>query len=218
MHLLFAEDDALLGAGLYAALGKAGFEVTWAKDGQSALDLILARDFDAVVLDIGLPVLGGMEVLRRLRAARRDVPVLILTALDSTPSKVAGLEAGADDYLAKTAELDELIARVRALIRRAGRGSLSVGELRMDTAARVVTLRGVPVHLARREFDVLRLLMEASGRVLTRSQLEQALYGDSGAVDSNAVEVYIHNLRSKLGASLLKTVRGVGYALVRPPS
>lgn len=218
MRILFAEDDALLGAGLYAALGKAGFEVTWAKDGQSALELALGRTFDAVVLDIGLPVLGGMDVLRRLRAVSCSVPVLILTALDSTPSKVAGLEAGADDYLAKTAELDELIARVRALIRRAGRGTFSVGELTIDTGARVVTLRGDPVHLSRREFDVLRVPMEASGRVLTRGQLEQALYGESGAVDSNTIEVHIHNLRSKIGPSLLKTVRGVGYALMRPQS
>ena len=214
MRILLAEDDALLGAGLSAALVKAGFEVTWAKDGPSTLDLARDGGFDAVVLDIGLPVLGGMEVLRRLRAAPCNVPVLILTALDNTPSKVAGFEAGADDYLVKTAELDELIARLRALIRRAGRGTLSVGDLTIDTKARRVSLRGEPVPLSRREFEVLRLLMEASGRVLTRAELERSLYGEGHVVDSNAVEVHIHNLRSKIGAPLLKTVRGVGYVLL----
>lgn len=217
MGILLAEDDALLGAGLHSALERAGFEVSWVKDGAAALEQARVQDFDAVVLDIGLPRIDGMEVLRQLRATPSDVPVLILTAQDATPSKVAAFEAGADDYVTKTTELDELIARLRALIRRAGRGSLAVGELAMDVAERRVTLRGEPVPLSRREFDLLRALMEAGGRVLTRAQLEQVVYGPGQAADSNAIEVHVHNLRVKIGAALLKTVRGVGYMLVGAP-
>lgn len=217
MRILLAEDDTLLGAGLHAALARAGFDVTWVKDGRSALDQALLQPPDALVLDIGLPVLGGLEVLGRLRAASSRVPVLVLTALDSTPSKVAGLEAGADDYLAKTAELDELVARLRALIRRAGRGTIVAGELALDVAARQVTLAGEALTISPREFVVLRALMESSGRVLTRAQIEQALYGDGRLVDSNALEVHVHNLRTKIGAGRLRTVRGVGYMLVATP-
>lgn len=216
MAILLAEDDALLGAGLHSALERAGFEVDWVKDGAAALSLARQKDFDAIVLDIGLPRIAGMDVLRQLRATPSDVPVLILTAQDATSSKVAAFDAGADDYVAKTAELEELIARLRALIRRAGRGSLALGELAMDVVERRVTLRGELLPLSRREFDLLRALMEAGGRVLTRAQLEQVVYVDAQAADSNAIEVHVHNLRGKIGATLLKTVRGVGYMLVGP--
>jgi DNA-binding response OmpR family regulator len=198
-------------------MGKAGFSVTWVKDGKAALDAIESELFAAMVLDIGLPVMSGTEVVRVLRAQNNSIPILILTATDSTRDKVMGLECGADDFLGKTAEMEELVARIRALIRRAGRssGALRVGGLRMDLDAHTVTHQGAPVKVTNREFGVLRMLMEGAGRVLTRAQLEAALYGWKDAVDSNAVEVHIHNLRAKLGADTLQTVRGVGYTIVR---
>ncbi len=217
MRLLIVEDDSLLGGGLRAALGKAGFAVTWVRDGKAALDLLPAQDFAAMVLDIGLPGLSGLDVLRQLRAAGNSLPVLMLTARDTTRDKVLSLESGADDYLLKTADMEELIARLRALIRRSGRavGSLTVGDLTLDLDAHTVCKAGEAVSVSKREFDVLRTLMEGAGRVLTRGQLEQSLYGVNRQVDSNAVEVHIHNLRVKLGATILKTVRGVGYTISR---
>lgn len=220
MRLLIVEDDALLGAGLRAALNKSGFEVTWIRDGQAALDLLAAEKFVAVVLDIGLPGLSGLEVLRKLRSGGNALPVLILTARDTTRDKVVCLDYGADDYLVKTTDMEELIARLRALIRRSGRsgGSLSVGDLTLDPDAHTVTKNGEAVSVSKREFDVLRALMEGAGRVLTRSQLEQSLYGWNRNVDSNAIEVHIHNLRLKLGATALRTVRGVGYTIAKSGS
>ncbi len=220
MRLLIVEDDSLLGGGLRAALGKAGFDVTWVRNGNAALDLVAIEAFVAIVLDIGLPAMDGLEVLRRLRASGKTLPVLMLTARDTTRDKVQSLESGADDYLLKTADMEELIARLRALIRRSGRaaGSLSVGDLTLDVEAHTVTRSGQLVGVSRREFDVLRALMEAAGRVLTRGQLEQSLYGWNRNVDSNAIEVHIHNLRAKLGVGLLKTVRGVGYTISRDQS
>jgi len=217
-RLLLLEDDALLGAGLEAALGKAGFGLSWVKTGRAALSLLRSERFDAAVIDIGLPDVSGLDVLRKLRAEGQTLPVLMLTARDTTRDKVHSLECGADDHLVKTAEVEELIARVRALIRRAGgaRGALSVNGLTIDPDARTVTWQGERVSVSRREFDVLRALVEAAGRVLTRSQLEQSLYGLAGGPESNAIEVHVHNLRLKLGPTLLKTVRGVGYTIVRP--
>lgn len=217
MRLLIAEDDALLGAGLRAALGKWGFTVTWVRHGGAALDVLASEQFLAMVLDIGLPDMSGLDVLRRLRAQGNKLPVLILTARDSTQDKVTSLDCGADDYLVKTTDMEELVARLRALIRRSGRGggSLTVGALTLDLDGRVLTLNGETVNVSRREFDVLRVLMEGAGRVLTRAQLEQSLYGWNRSVESNAVEVHIHNLRSKIGASILKTVRGVGYTIAK---
>ncbi len=217
MQLLLVEDDALLGAGLRAALAKAGFGVTWVKDGRAALDVLDAQDFVAMVLDLGLPKVSGAEVLRSLRARGNALPVLVLTATDSTPDKVRCLECGADDFLGKTADMEELIARLRALVRRAGRsrGVLCVGELRLDLESHTLTHSGETIPLTNREFKVLRALMEAAGRILTRGQLEASLYGWQDGVDSNAVEVHIHNLRLKLGSPILQTVRGVGYTLLR---
>jgi two-component system OmpR family response regulator/two-component system response regulator QseB len=218
MRLLIAEDDALLGAGLRAALSKWGFTVTWVRHGGAALDVLAAEEFVAMVLDIGLPDMSGVEVLRKLRALGNKLPILILTARDSTQDKVTCLDCGADDYLVKTTDMEELVARLRALVRRSGRGGglLSVGDLTLDLDARVLTVNGDTVSVSRREFEVLRVLMEGAGRVLTRAQLEQSLYGWNRKVDSNAVEVHIHNLRSKIGATTLKTVRGVGYTIARP--
>lgn len=218
MRLLLVEDDPLLGAGLRAVLGKAGFSVTWVKDGKAALDVLADEMFAAMVLDIGLPKMSGIEVVRALRAQSNPIPILILTATDCTRDKVLGLECGADDFLGKTAEMEELVARIRALVRRAGRtsGVLSVGGLRMDLDSHTITHHGEPVKVTNREFSVLRVLMDGAGRVLTRAQLESSLYGWKDGVDSNAIEVHIHNLRVKLGASILQTVRGVGYTIVRP--
>ena len=217
MRLLLAEDDALLGAGLRAALGKWGFTVTWVRHGGAALDVLESEQFLARVLDIGLPDMSGLDVLRKVRATGNKLPILILTARDTTHDKVTSLDCGADDYLVKTTDMEELVARLRALIRRSGRGGgmLSVGALSVDLDSRAVTLGGVTVNVSKREFEVLRVLMEGAGRVLTRAQLEQSLYGWNRSVDSNAVEVHIHNLRSKIGASILKTVRGVGYTIAR---
>ncbi|MFO1216882.1 MAG: response regulator transcription factor [Burkholderiaceae bacterium] len=216
--LLLVEDDPLLGGGLHAALEHAGYRVDWVRDGQHALERVRAGAYAALLLDIGLPGLSGLEVLTRMRAEGRSLPVLILTARDATRDKVAGLEAGADDYVVKTADLEELIARVRALLRRAGLagGTMAVGDVVLDLDRRSVQLRGTPVAVSRREFDVLHALMSAAGRVLTRSQLEEALYGWSHQVESNTIEVHVHNLRHKLGSDVLKTVRGVGYTMPRP--
>ena len=218
MKLLLVEDDPLLGDGLHAALGKAGFAVTWVRDGKAALDTLKGNEFAVMVLDIGLPVMNGMEVLQELRARGNTLPVLILTARDTTRDKVLGLDRGADDYLVKTADMEELIARLRALVRRSGRGGgpLCAGDLTLDLMSRTVTRNGKTVAISGREFDVLRTLMEGAARILTRGQLETSLYGWSHSVDSNAVEVHIHNLRLKLGADCIKTVRGVGYTIAKP--
>lgn len=217
MRLLIVEDDALLGAGLRAALSKWGFTVTWVRHGAAALDVLANEEFVAMVLDIGLPDVNGLEVLRKLRAGGNKLPVMILTARDTTRDKVASLDLGADDYLVKTTDMEELVARLRALVRRSGRGGgvISVGDLVLNLDSRVLTQKGEVVNVSRREFDVLRVLMEGAGRVLTRAQLEQSLYGWNRNVDSNAVEVHIHNLRLKIGATMLKTVRGVGYTIAR---
>ncbi|MEI6802867.1 MAG: response regulator transcription factor [Burkholderiales bacterium] len=217
MRLLLVEDDALLGAGLRAALGKSGFDVTWVKDGAAALDVLATEEFVAMVLDIGIPKVNGNEVVRKLRAQGNPIAVLVLTAADSTFDKVASLECGADDFLGKTAEMEELVARLRALIRRSGHGSgtLRVGTLRLDLDKHTLVKDGEQIKVSKREFSVLRALMEGAGRVLTRAQLEQSMYGWNGTVESNALEVHIHNLRLKLGASTLRTVRGVGYTIAR---
>jgi DNA-binding response OmpR family regulator len=217
MRLLLVEDDPLLGDGLRAALAKTGFAVTWVRDGKSALVAVNSAEFCAMVLDIGLPVMGGMDVLRELRGAGNDLPVLVLTARDSTRDKVLGLERGADDYLVKTADMEELVARLRALVRRAGRagGVLRVGDLTLNVNTHTAIRNGTTIALSSREVAVLRALLERAGRVLTRSQLEDALYGWGQGVESNAVEVHIHNLRLKVGADTIKTVRGVGYTIAR---
>lgn len=188
------------------------------RDGREALERLHTGTHAALLLDLGLPGLGGFEVLARLRTEGRRLPVMVLTARDATRDKVAGLEAGADDYVVKSVDVEELIARVRALLRRGGQagGTLTVGDVVLDVDKRSVHLRGAPVEVSRREFEVLQALMAAAGRVLTRSQLEQALYGWNHQVESNAIEVHVHNLRHKLGSELLKTVRGVGYTMPRP--
>ncbi|MFZ2627414.1 MAG: response regulator transcription factor [Rugosibacter sp.] len=222
MRILLVEDDPLLGDGLTAGLRQAGFAVDWVKDGAAADHALKSESFDLAVLDLGLPRLSGMEILRRLRERPADAggntPVLVLTARDATDDKVAGLDAGADDYLVKPVDLDELAARVRALTRRAaGRTMPQIhhGALTLDPIARQVTRHGEMVELSTREFDLLQALLENTGRVMTRTQLEGALYGWRDEPDSNALEVHIHHLRRKLGNELIKTLRGIGYTISR---
>lgn len=218
MRILLVEDDPQLGDGLSIGLRQAGFAVDWVRDGHAADHALQAESFDLVVLDLGLPRLSGMAVLTRARQRGQTMPILILTARDATGDKVAGLDAGADDYLVKPIDLDELTARIRALTRRsAGRAAplLIHGELAIDPAAHVVTLAGQPVDLSSREFSLLQMLLENAGRVLTRTQLEQSLYGWHEEPDSNALEVHIHHLRKKLGSELIRTLRGVGYTIPR---
>lgn len=218
MRILLVEDDPQLGDGLMVGLRQAGFAVDWVRDGVAADHALHSEDFDLVVLDLGLPRLAGMEVLKRLRGRGQAVPVLILTARDATGDKVAGLDAGADDYLVKPIDLDELAARIRALTRRAvGRAApvLHHGAIVLDPAARSVTLAGTPVDLSAREYAVLLVLLENAGRVLPRSQIEQSIYGWREEPDSNALEVHIHHLRKKFGSDLIRTLRGVGYTIAK---
>lgn len=220
MRILIVEDDALLGDALQAGLRQAGFAADWVKDGAAADAALRAEAFSAMVLDLGLPKLGGMELLRRIRGRGDRLPVLILTARDALRDRVQGLDAGADDYVVKPVELAEIAARLRALIRRAGgaaAGTLTVGALRLDPAARTVEYRGCPVELLAREFDVLQELMLNAGRVLSKEQLESRLYEWDEALASNAIEVFVHHLRRKLAPDIIRTVRGVGYLLPRDP-
>ncbi|MBY0341930.1 MAG: response regulator transcription factor [Rhodocyclaceae bacterium] len=216
MRILLVEDDPQLGDGLTVGLRQAGFAVDWVRDGHSADHALASESFDLLVLDLGLPRLSGMDVLQQARRRGQQLPILILTARDATGDKIAGLDAGADDYLVKPVDIDELAARIRALSRRsAGRAAplLIHGELQLDPAAHTVTLSGAEMDLSAREFSLLQLLLENTGRVLTRSQLEQSLYGWRDEPDSNALEVHIHHLRKKLGTDLIRTLRGVGYTI-----
>ncbi len=218
MRILLVEDDPQLGDGLTIGLRQSGFAVDWLKDGNSADQALQSETFDFVVLDLGLPQLSGMEVLTRARRRGQHMPILILTARDATGEKVAGLDAGADDYLIKPIDLDELTARIRALTRRsAGRAEpmLIHGDLTLDPAAHSVTQAGLVVELSSREFSLLQQLLENAGRVLTRTQLEQSIYGWRDEPDSNALEVHIHHLRKKLGSELIRTLRGVGYTIAK---
>jgi two-component system OmpR family response regulator/two-component system response regulator QseB len=214
MRILLVEDDRLLGDGLKAGLTQAGYAVDWLRDGEAAVAALSAESFAAVVLDLGLPKRDGLSVLQWLRGRHDATPVLILTARDQLEDKVRGLDLGADDYVLKPFDLDEIAARLRALVRRAhGRPEpvLTLGEVELNPAARTVTRASQAVELTTREFDLLHLLLENAGRVLTRRSLEEQLYTWDDAVDSNALEVHIHHLRRKLGNDLIRTVRGVGY-------
>jgi two-component system response regulator QseB len=220
VRILLVEDDELLGAGIEDALTRARFSVEWVRTGPLALTALEHGGFDAVVLDLGLPGMDGLDVLRRARAAGNLSPVLILSARDAVAQRVAGLNAGADDYLTKPFDVEELIARVRALQRRlhgSAHNVLEHGRLRLDLGALSVTHDGRPVQLQRREFMLLQKLLAASGQVLTRAQLEESLYGWDGNVESNALDVHVHNLRKKLYPGVIRTVRGVGY-VADPPA
>lgn len=224
MRLLLVEDDRMIGESLRAALRLEGHAVDWVRDVASARATLASERFDGVLLDLGLPpdggggaVLpaGGLDVLRELRGRADTTPVIVLTARDALGDRVTGLDAGADDYLVKPFELDELAARLRAVQRRLGGGRaqpvLSHGGVTLDPATRQVTKDGVPVLLSAREFAVLEALMQRPGALLSRAQLEDRLYGWGEEIESNAVTVYVHQLRRKLGADFIGNMRGVGY-------
>jgi DNA-binding response OmpR family regulator len=218
MRILLAEDDHLLGDALRAGLRQLGFQVDWVRDGVAAERELRAQPYAAAVLDLGLPLKDGLDVLAAVRRAGITLPVLVLTARDAVPERILGLDSGADDYVVKPVDLHELAARLRALVRRAHglpQDTLQAQDVVLDPAARAVTQGGVAITLSGREFDLLQALMLNAGRVLSREQLEQHLYSWGQEVDSNAVEVHIHHLRKKLGAALIQTVRGVGYLLLR---
>jgi DNA-binding response OmpR family regulator len=216
LRVLLVEDDALLGDGIRAGLRLADYAVDWVRDGESARLALLDHDYDACVLDLGLPKKDGLAVLRDLRARGNPLPVLVLTARDTAADKIAGLDAGADDYLTKPFDLGELQARMRALLRRAAGAAtpqLTHGTIALDPAARRVTLDGQPVKLSAREYALLHDLLSHRNQVRSRAQLEESLYAWGEEAESNTVEVYIHFLRKKLGADSIETVRGFGYRI-----
>ena len=216
MRILLAEDDPMISASLGKGLRSEGFTVDWVQDGRSAERALETTNYALVLLDLGLPHKDGLAVLRGWRQRGLTVPVLILTARDAVPDRVKGLDSGADDYLVKPFDLTELLARMRALLRRqAGRAQdlIEIGALRLDPAAHTLEYRGQPVALSAREFALLHALMEKPGVVLSREQLEDRLYGWGEEVESNTIEVHIHNLRRKLSPGVIRTVRGVGYRL-----
>jgi DNA-binding response OmpR family regulator len=216
MRILLVEDDSMIGESVSEGLKSEGYAVDWVRDGQEAETSIAATPYSLVVLDLGLPRRDGIDVLRGLRERHVDVPVLVMTARDTVRDRIKGLDAGADDYLVKPFDLDELTARARALIRRAaGRAEpvIERGSLVINPATREVTWQGAAVALSAREYALLAALAERPGIVLSRAQLEEKLYGWNEAVGSNAVEVHIHNVRKKLGDGVIRNVRGLGYTL-----
>jgi DNA-binding response OmpR family regulator len=217
MRLLLVEDDAMVAAGLREALHRAGHAVDWTADAPFASNAARAEPFDMLLLDLGLQRGDGMAVLRELRSRGLTLPVIILTARDALDDKLRGLDAGADDYLVKPFAVEELLARIRTVARRRADvlapAQLSAGALRMDPATRGVWLRDEALKVSHREGSILEILLRARGQPLTREQIEQRLYGWDAQVESNAVEVHIHNLRRKLGADVLQNVRGIGYRL-----
>lgn len=221
MRLLLVEDDRMIGEAALDLLRAEHYAVDWVRDGELADTALRTEDYDLVLLDLGLPRLDGLEVLRRLRARRSLTPVLITTARDAVSERVAGLDAGADDYVLKPFALDELLARIRALLRRsAGRAEplFQHGDVSINPATREVLRAGEPVTLSAREWAVLEALLVRPGAVLSRAQLEAKLYSWQSEVSSNAVEVYIHGLRRKLGPDLVRNIRGVGYCLPKSGS
>jgi two-component system response regulator QseB len=219
MRLLLVEDDRMIGEGVQAGLRQDGFAVDWVRDAQAASAALAAHAYGLVLLDLGLPGKDGLQWLREVRGKGSTLPVLILTARDAVGDRVAGLDGGADDYLVKPFDLKELAARVRALLRRrAGRAEplLRFGGLTLDPVTHEARLNDAPVPLSAREFALLAALMERPGALLSRSQLEDRLYGWGEEVGSNAVEVHIHHLRRKLGPGFIRNVRGLGYTLGKP--
>lgn len=219
MRILLVEDDPILGDGIRAGLRQDGYTVDWITDGTQAGSALKDNVFDLLVLDLNLPGRSGLEILRELRARNNPTPVLILTARDTVEDRVKGLDAGSDDYLVKPFDLDELLARIRALLRRSqGRTQPTITHqnLELDPAAHAVSLNNKPVELSNIEFLILHNLLESRGKVLSRQRLEESLYGWTKDIDSNTIEVHIHHLRKKLGATLIRTIRGVGYIIDKP--
>ncbi len=216
MRLLLVEDDAILGDGLKAGLTLEGYAVDWLTDGAQADEALKLNHYDLVVLDLNLPRMDGMSVLKNLRRRKDSTPVLILTARDGVAERIAGLDSGADDFVCKPFDLAEICARLRALTRRHDGHSLPLLEHRgvsIDPAAHQVTYNGQPVELSQKEYEILNYLMSHLGHVTSRARLEEALYAWGSEVESNAVEVHIHHLRKKLDPNLIRTIRGVGYII-----
>jgi len=216
VRILLVEDDSLLGEGIRVGLRQDGYAVDWVTTGEAAERALATESFDLLVLDLGLPGRDGLSVLQQLRRGGNDTPVIILTARDTVADRIQGLDYGADDYLIKPFDLDELGARARALIRRSrGRTTplLEHGRLTLDPASHRVTYAGQTVEMSPREFALLRILMENATKVVSKTRLQETLYGWDQDIESNAVEVHIHHLRKKLDTDLIKTVRGVGYTL-----
>lgn len=216
MRLLLVEDDKILGDGLRAGLSMEGYAVDWLTDGNAAGHALQSQPYEMVVLDLNLPGKSGMEVLKEMRFKKLDTPVLILTAKDTIPDRVQGLDGGADDFVVKPFDLDEVLARLRALQRRHAGRSLPViehGDVILDPASHQVTYDNRPVELSQREFEVLKFLLENKGRVFSRARIEDALYPWNEEIESNAIQVHIHHLRRKLAPNLIRTVRSVGYII-----
>lgn len=216
MRVLLVEDDRLLGEGLCEGLKQFGHTIDWVEDGQSASQAIMVEEFDTIVLDLELPKKKGLDVLRDLRARKSSTPVLILTAKELVENRVEGLDAGADDYMVKPVDLSELCARIRALQRRSvarAEPTITYKNIKLDPACHSVHFNGEKVKLSRREFSLLLKFLENTGRVISREQLMQSIYGWGDDIDSNALEVHIHNLRKKFGSDLIRTIRGVGYMI-----
>ena len=214
MRVLLVEDDRMIAQGLQTALRQDGYVVDWVGDGRAAAEALHSSQFDLVLLDLGLPERDGLTVLRELRRRNDATPVIILTARDDRQDRIDGLDAGADDYIVKPFDLDEVAARMRSVLRRAsGRGDPCIrsGAICLNPATHVVERDGVPVQLSAHEYAVLEALLQRPGTILSRAQLEDRLYGWDAQVESNAVEVYIHSLRRKLGSEAIRTLRGVGY-------
>lgn len=220
MRALLVEDDFDLGDSLRTGLIQSGYAVDWLKDGISADQALKSEEFDIVVLDLNIPRMPGLQVLKNFRIKGKTTPVLILTAKETIDDRVHGLDAGADDYMVKPCDLDELCARLRALHRRSQERAVSLikyGDIEIDPAAHTVTFCGDPMNMPRREFALLQKLLENAGKALSRDQLSQSLYSWDEDVDSNALEVHIHNLRKKFGTKVIRTIRGVGYMVEKKP-
>ena len=220
MRLLLVEDDELLGDAVKTGLTQFGYIVDWLKNGEIARQVIKTEAFDLIILDLSLPKISGMTLLQTIRQSNNKTPVIILTAQESIDDRIKGLDAGADDYITKPFDLNELGARVRALTRRAqGRAdtTLQYANITINPAAHSVLMDGQPINVPRREFALLQKLIESSGQVLSREQLMQSMYSWDEEVDSNALEVHIHNLRKKLNANFIRTIRGVGYLIDKLP-
>ncbi|HYA66441.1 MAG TPA: response regulator [Burkholderiaceae bacterium] len=219
MRILIVEDDPMIGESLRSALRQSGYAVDWVREGRDAESALTSETFAVVLLDLGLPQRDGLEVLRGMRARNDATPVIVVTARDALADRVLGLDAGADDYIVKPFELDELLARMRAVMRRhAGRSqsTIAVGNVTLNPATREVLRDGTSLALSAREYAVLEALMLRPGAILSRAQLEDRLYGWGEELESNAISVYIHQLRRKLGEGFIHTVRGVGYYVGAP--
>jgi DNA-binding response OmpR family regulator len=220
MRILLTEDDPILGEGIYTGLKQDGYTVDWIKNATSSDAALQSEHYDAAIFDLGLPDFSGLELLKRVRNRQDNLPVLILTARDTIADRVEGLDGGADDYMVKPFDLDELMARLRVLIRRTSGRALNLIEhagLTLDAASHAVIFNGETVDISPREFALLQMLLENLGRVMSRTRLEEGLYSWQTDVESNAVEVHIHHLRKKLNPKFIRTIRGVGYIIDKQP-